>query len=349
MPVSRGGGHSSGGGGGGFHTGGSRGNGPGGYRGPMYSRTKPFPGSRRFYYINSFGLRRHFYYKGTPIKRSLIATIIPSVIFTIISLALCVCMIYVIIPHKLDASKCMYSGEYIKDPNDLFTLEEESAIKTSMEAFYQETGVEPYLYAFDAIDLPSEYGNEITETALEKYANDIYTNTFYDEGHFMILYAETRDSSGNMTAWDWIDCTGFDAIDIVDNDAFDDFIYSMQKYLRSESSQGIAISKAFDDATESIMQPDYPSLVFIVIFFIFFLTIPIVGVVRSAKEIKEVNAYCEYRDSHGGEDFIEADDDIDDVDDVEESEEFFEDDDEESEDEETHDTDDNSDDTDFFD
>lgn len=344
MPVSRGGGHSSGSGGGGFRSGGSHGSGSG--RGPMYSRTRPFPGSRRFYYINSLGCRQHFYYRGTPIKRSIVATIIPSVIFTILALALCVCMFYVVIPHKLSESKCMYSGEYINDPNDLFTVEEESVLKESMEAFYKETGVEPYLYAFDAIDLPSEYGKVITEKALESYAYDIYTQTFYDEGHFLILYAETRDASGNMTAWDWIDCTGYDAIDIVDDDAFDDFIYSMQNYLRKESAQGVAISKAFDDATESIMKPDYPSLFFIVIFFLFFLIIPIVGVVKSVKEIKEVNAYCEYRDSHGGEDFIEPDNDIEGMD---ASDDFFENEETDIEIEETANADDSTDETDLFD
>ncbi len=343
MPVSRGGGHSSGGG---FRSGGSHGGSSGGHRGSVYSRKKPFPGSRRFYYINSLGFRQHFYYKGIPIKRSIAATIIPSVIFIIFALLLCVCMFYVVIPHKLRDSKCMYCGEYISDPNNLFTQEEETALKISMEAFYKETGVEPYLYAFDSIDLPSKYGKVITEQALESYAYDLYVQTFYDEGHFLILYAETRNASGKMTAWDWIDCTGYDAINIVDDDAFDDFIYSMQKYLKNEESQGIAISKAFDDATESIMQPDYPSLIFIVIFFLFFLIIPIVGDVRSVKEIKEVNAYCEYRDSHGGEDFIESDNDIENFD---ESDGLFEDERSNNELKKNADADDGTDETDLFD
>lgn len=310
MPVSRGGGHSGGGGNGSFHSGGSHGGSSGGYKGPRYSNTRPFPGSRRFFYINSLGCRRHFYYKGTPIKRNIWNTIIPSALFSIFALALCVCMVFAVIPHKLKEGKCLYSGEYISDANNLFSNDEETAIKKSMEAFYEKTGVEPYLYAFEAVALPVEYGNKITESVLEQYAYDLYLNTFYDEGHFMILYTESW-ASGNLDFWMWIDCTGTDALDIVDDDAFNDFQYSMQKYLRNDNyTNGMAIAKSFDDATETIMNPDYASLLFIIVFFLFFLIVPIVGVVRSIKEIKEVNAYCDYRDSHGGEDFIEPDDEF---------------------------------------
>lgn len=303
MPSSHGGGHSGGGGhhgSGGFRSSGSKNS------GPKFSRTKPFPGARRYYYINTMGVRRSFYYGGVPQKRSLVSVIFPPLIFIIAGIVMATVMFAVIIPTKLKPSKCVFSGAFVSDADDLFTSEEEDAMIDSFKAFYDKTGIEPYLYAFESHNLPAEYGTEINRKSMESYAYNIYVNTFSDEGHFMILYTETLDSSGNVQSWFWVDMAGNDTGNLIDDDAFDYFQDVMQRYLNASSiSKGEAIARSFDESAKSIMKLPIFQIIYLSVFFLFFIGLPLFACISNAKDMKEMNEYCDYRDKNGGVDFTE--------------------------------------------
>lgn len=303
MPSSHGGGSSGGGshGGGGFRSSGSGRNNT-----PKFSREKPFPGAIRYFYIDTAGIRRTFYYGGVPKRRSLASVIVPPIIFVLLGIVMATAIMLTIIPAKLKPKKCTFSGVYISDQDDLFSEREEELLKESFKAFYDKTGIEPYLYAFESSNLPSKYGSETNQKAMEDYAYDIYVNTFSDEGHFMILYSETRNSD-EITDWIWIDMAGDDTNDLIDDSAFVDFQSSMQRYLHNDSiPKGEAIAKSFDESTETIMKPSVLQLVFLSIFFLFYLGLPIYACVSNVKEVRETNQYCDYRDKNGGKEFFET-------------------------------------------
>lgn len=304
MPSSHGGGSSGGGGsfggGGGFRSSGS------GNSQTKYSKNKPFRGARRYYYVNAMGVTHSFYYAGVPKKRSLTSVIIPPILFVLVGIVMATIIFTMVIPAKLKPSKCTFSGVYISDQDDLFSDREEELLKESFKAFYDKTGIEPYLYAFESSNLPSKYGSETNQKAMEDYAYDIYVNTFPDEGHFMILYSETRNSD-EITDWIWVDMAGDDTNDLIDDSAFVDFQSSMQRYLRNDSiPNGEAIAKSFDESTKTIMKPSVLQLLFLSIFFLFFLGLPIYACVSNVKEVRETNQYCDYRDKNGGKDFFET-------------------------------------------
>lgn len=301
MPSSHGGGFS--GGGGGFHSSGSSGGGRGGNNGPRYSRNIYFPGAVRYYYFVG-GVRRSFYYSGVPRRKNISTMIISTtVIVLLVSLILSLVM-RMMIPHKLKDKYCEFYPSYVSDADNLFTQEEEAAIAKSMESFYDKTGIQPYLFAFNWDNFPSKYGS-LNETSIEKYAYDVYVNTFDDEGHFMICLGEKIDSSGNVVDWIWIDCSGDRTDNVIDN-GFDDFQSDMNKYMaKSSYTSAEAITMAFDNSTQSIMKPNNLLAVFILIIFLaIFIIVPIVGCVKGVKEAKEINAYCDYREANGGQDFI---------------------------------------------
>lgn len=302
MPSSHGGGHS---GGGGFGGGGSFRSSGRGNNQPKYSKNKPIKGARRYYYVNAMGLTRYFYYAGVPKRRTIASVLIPPIIFILVGIAMATAIFLTIIPAKLKPSKCTFSGAYVMDQDNLFDEQEESLMKKSFKAFYDKTGVEPYLYAFESSNLPSEYGSETNQKAMESYAYDLYVHTFSDEGHFMILYAEKHNSDGS-TDWIWVDMAGDDTQNLIDDSAFVDFQKSMQRYLNTDSmTKGEAIAKSFDESTKTIMKPPALQILFVSIFFLFYLGLPIYACVSNVKEVMETNQYCDYREKHGGQDFYE--------------------------------------------
>lgn len=305
MPSSRGGGSFGGGGGHSFGGGssGKHGNGRGGQR----FRFKPFAGARRYFYFDAMGARHFFYYSGVPVRRSIGTIIASSLFFIIFGILMFSFSIYTIIPRKLSASKCEFYSEYVYDASNLFSESEEEYLKNSLEKFYKETGIQPYVYAVSYDNIPEKY-KPVSERKLTDYSYNLYIDTFNDEGHTLILYAfdtHSSDSSGI-----WVEMVGYDAQDVFTDSRFEIFKEDLNKKLIENDGKAIAIADAFEENIDTVMKltkSDKMLLACLAIFFALFIIVPTFGFVQSIKQAKEINEYCAYRDSQGGKDFFEND------------------------------------------
>ncbi len=72
-------------------------------------------------------------------------------------------------------------------------LNSTATLQSGMKYFYEKTGVQPYLYTTDSID-----GNYApTDAQLESFAENLYSERFDDDGHFLVLiYDADQDGFG---------------------------------------------------------------------------------------------------------------------------------------------------------
>lgn len=311
MPHSHGGGSSGGfgggGGGGSFRSGSSA-------SGPRYSKNRPFPGAHRYYYINPLGARCYFYYAGVPQRKTMASVLVPLIIALLVVVIISTVLLATIFPRKLGASRCKYNGTLVDDPDDFFSETDEQTLKASLTAFYKKTGIEPYVYAFDTKRMPEleTVGKYLSADLLEAYAYDKYLDLFDDEGHYLVVIAFETDSNGTIAEWMWIDMAGDNTDRIIDDYDFIKFQKNMNRNFDSkEMSKAVAVSKAFDESTKTVMKinsVDMFSIGISLVVIVFLFIMIIYSLVKSVQQVKEFNAYCDYRDKNGGKDFIEGED-----------------------------------------
>lgn len=305
MPSSRGGG-SFGGGGGHSFGGGSFGGGKNNHNAPKHS-SKPFVGARMYYYFDLHGARHFFYYSGIPQKRSISGLIVSTVVALLIFSIFLFASIYIIVPRKLKPSKCEFYPSYVHDESGLFSGSDINYLNESLEKFYKETGIQPFVYVVSYDDVPDVF-KPVNKNNLHDYAYDIYLDTFNDEGHCLILYAlNVEDDSGI-----WIEMTGDDAQTVFNDDDFKVFQKDLTAKLKVEDcNRAIAIADTFTENIDTVMKlgtHEKIILWFIVNGFILIFVVVILATVRSVKVAKQVNDYCTYRENNGGVDFVETED-----------------------------------------
>ena len=292
MPSSSGGGFGGGGSfGGGFHSSGhSSGSNS---RGTIPFSTIYFLGATRYHYINSKGRECTFYYKGRP-SRVKASGIIGLVAILAVMIILSCVIPMLLIPRKLSDSFCIPKDSYYEDNASIINNQDE--LTASLAAFYDKTGVQPYIYTLKNTSFPSSYG-KITPTSLENYAYDLYLSIFKDEGHWLIVFVEYENSS-----FAWIDMHGDYTDNIINDDFFEDFQNDMQEYLESEPlTHAEAIKLAFDNATTRALKPTFSTVMPIVIFLGVFLVIIVVLVIQIVQSVKQyflINGYLDYEKAH---------------------------------------------------
>ena len=193
MPSSHGGGFGGGfSGGGGFHSSGGSHSG-GGTNTPRFSN-KSFPGATRYAYVNPAGIMCVFYYQGRPsrVKKSSITFLAVLLAFFII---LSIVIPMLMLPRKLPESYCEFTGSYYSDNAGIISGSDADELNAAFSAFYEKTGVQPYLYTIKAENFPSKYGS-ISSYTLEEYAYDLYEKKFNDEGHWLIVFVEYDTGHG---------------------------------------------------------------------------------------------------------------------------------------------------------
>ena len=101
--------------------------------------------------------------------------------------------------------------------DNLGWIQKSTKLTEGMKAFYEKTGVQPYLY------LASE--NEVEQAgSLEALASSLYDKLFTDEAHFLFTYSEDRNYK-----WEMYFVTGTQATAVIDTEA-EEIIY--QKFVR---------------------------------------------------------------------------------------------------------------------
>lgn len=121
-----------------------------------------------------------------------------------------------------------------------------ATLQSGMKHFYEQTGVQPFLYTTDSID-----GNyDPTNAQLESYAQQLYSELFTDDAHFLvIIYDADYDGFG------YYYIPGTAAKAVLDSEALDIF----EGYVNADFDQyysGTAsyFSNVFSDTADRIMQ-----------------------------------------------------------------------------------------------
>lgn len=132
--------------------------------------------------------------------------------------------------------------EYYTD--NLGWINNETKLEKGLEYFYDETGVQPYLYLTDNIN-----GNFYpSEGELESFANDLYDELFTDEAHLLLVFYEYEGMY-----MDWY-VTGTQAKQVIDREAADILLdYIDRYYYESNLTDEEFFSKSFSDAADRTM------------------------------------------------------------------------------------------------
>lgn len=95
--------------------------------------------------------------------------------------------------EPLDKAYVNETGYYT---DELGWVRSSSTLEKGMKAFYQETGVQPYLYITDTVNGTTSP----TSSDMEAACQALYDELFTDEGHMLLLFQE-YNSSGNYNMW----------------------------------------------------------------------------------------------------------------------------------------------------
>lgn len=127
----------------------------------------------------------------------------------------------------------------------LNVIKDRNALLEGMEYFYQETGVQPYLY----LTGPSGgFGSGPSMEELDDLANGLYDELFTDEAHLILVYYEYENSYVNYYL------TGAQAKTVIDEEAGDILLDYLDRYYYDESlTYEEFFSKVFRETADRIM------------------------------------------------------------------------------------------------
>jgi len=127
--------------------------------------------------------------------------------------------------------------------DELDWISNETPLLNGMKNFYQRTGVQPYLYLTDTI-----YGTHYpTEEQIDQFAGEQYDRLFTDEAHLLVVFFE-YDSDYTM----WY-VSGRAADTVLDREAVNILFDYFERYYYSDLTDEEMFGKAFDEASERIM------------------------------------------------------------------------------------------------
>ncbi len=242
MPHSSGGGSHGGGSHHSYHSSrsGSR---SGGHTGPVNrSSSTYFPGARRYviyhrrrrapmYVYANYDVRK----QRSPARYLLLLFYIPFFILMAFMFKSCF-----VSPKPLEDS--CGTGIVIEDGAGV--IADEEALGESLEAFWKKTGIAPAVITVYNEQWKASYKD------LERYAFSAYVNMYNsDEKHWLIVYSIPAKGGD----WSWEGMQGNDTDPIITESRANKFTDKLQKLLEDESDVGVAIAKAFDATTPSIM------------------------------------------------------------------------------------------------
>ncbi len=159
-----------------------------------------------------------------------------------------------------------------------------STLEAGLKSFYQETGVQPYVYI-----LPN--GSVTSTDELSEMAEELYDELFEDEAHFLLVFCD--DGAGSFNCGYMI---GAQATSIMDDEAIEILSDYLNRYYEDLSiSEEEIFSNAFADTADRIMSVTTSPLVYIAICAaVIVVAIAVVVVVRRrAKARAEERAHLE--------------------------------------------------------
>ncbi len=184
---------------------------------------------------------------------------------------------------KLDASECTEYDSYYTD--ELGWFGDGSELEAGMEKFYEETGVQPYLYLTDTVDGT----HSPSDSQMQEYAESIYEDLFSDGGHLVLLFRQDDNAYDSYQMWI---TTGSSAKYVIDTEACNILLdYVEQYYHDSSVSEEGVFGKAFSSAADRIMNVSSGSsagtVIGIVVVIVIAAAVIIFLVRRNAQKAKE--------------------------------------------------------------
>ncbi len=126
--------------------------------------------------------------------------------------------------------------------DNLGWIQNSTKLTSGMKKFYQETGVQPYLYLASQEEIKAAGG-------LETLANGLYDELFTDEAHFLFTYSEDENYEWEM----WF-VTGTQATSVIDTEAEEIIYQHFTKYYYTDLEDEEFFSKVFEEAAEVMMK-----------------------------------------------------------------------------------------------
>lgn len=142
--------------------------------------------------------------------------------------------------EALPAGAVVETGYYTDEDGDW--IHDASKLESGLRAFYQKTGVQPYVYI-----LPNGSSTDLTA-----FAEQQYDQLFRDEGHFLLVFCD-NGNGGFACGY----AMGTQVSPIMDSAAIDILADNVDKYYRNPYlSEEEIFSKAFADTADTIMEKD---------------------------------------------------------------------------------------------
>ncbi|MDO4173453.1 MAG: hypothetical protein Q4D42_01700 [Eubacteriales bacterium] len=158
--------------------------------------------------------------------------------------------------EPLPAGSVTETAYYTDEPG---WITDSGELTRGMQAFYQETGVQPYLYILtdlngDTDPSPSELG---------EYAGQLYDTLFTDQAHFLLVFCDDGQSSYNCGYW-----VGAQASAVMDDEAVAILADYLNTYYYGDMDDEEFFSTTFSKTAERIMtvtKSPWPTVIKIVV------------------------------------------------------------------------------------
>lgn len=170
--------------------------------------------------------------------------------------------------EKLPASAVNETGYYT---DELAWIHNENELTAGMRYFYQETGVQPYLYLIADVD----GNNRPNADEIARFAEEKYEELFSDEGHILVVFHEF----GTDFYYQYV--VGSQAKVVMDNEATSILMDYIDHYYYQDISEEAMFSNVFRSTADRIMTitptrtqqmlPVYLTIGFIIIAIVLFI------------------------------------------------------------------------------
>lgn len=206
-----------------------------------------------FYYGGGPRLRYYHDYSGGSVATWAVSIITIAVLFIVLTLG------FGFIQGTSDITKstlertpldkgAVITTDYYTD--NVGWVDNPTVLENGMKAFFDETGVQPYLYITDVVDGETHPSEE----TLENFTNQLYDELFEDEAHFLLVFHEyNSDGAYSM----WYTC-GAQAKTVMDQEACDILLDYVDSYYFSDRNDSQMFADAFRDAGNRIMSKTTP-------------------------------------------------------------------------------------------
>ena len=164
-----------------------------------------------------------------------------------------------------------------------------SELLSGMKKFYQETGVQPYIYIASSVNGTSSP----TTAQISSYSDSLYSELFTDEAHFLVVFCD-NGNEGYTVGY----TIGSQAKTILDDEAISIFHDYLDRYFNTSSDSMTDeefFSRTFGDTADRIMtvtKSPWPTVVLVLVIAAAVIALVVIlykwqGKVREAKEREE--------------------------------------------------------------